>query len=104
MWIVVYKPLVANAVVYKPLVAYVDRRLQAFGDIRGSPFNSLRWQKSFTSLWWHTWIVVYKPLVAYGDRRLKAFGGKCSGLQAFGGRGSRITGFVGKRGSLFTSL
>ena len=82
----------------------MDRRLQAFGGIRGSPFNSLRWQKSFTSLWWHTWIVVYKPLVAYGDRRLKAFGGKCSGLQAFGGRGSRITGFVDIRGSLFTSL
>ena len=80
MWIVVYKPFVANAVVYKPLVAYVDRRLEAVGGLRRSPFNSLRWQKeSFTSHWWHTWIVVYKPLVAHGDRRLKAFGGKCSG-------------------------
>ena len=81
-------------VVCKPLVAYVDRRsqafggiwsrLQAFGGLHGSPFATLLWQmKSFTSLWWHMWIIVhkplvadgviYKPLVAYGDRRVQGF-------------------------------
>ena len=32
-------------VAHKPLVAYVDRRLQAFGDKRGSSFTSLWWQR-----------------------------------------------------------
>ena len=41
--------------------------------------------ESFTSLWWHAWIVVHKHLVAdgallkpfmvYVDRRLQAIGG-----------------------------
>ena len=78
----------------KPSVAYVDRpsqafggrwtRIQAFGGLRGSPYSSLWGQmESFTSLWWHTWIVVheplvedgaiYKPLVAYVDRRVQGF-------------------------------
>ena len=35
-WIAVHKPLVANGVVYKPLGAHVDRRVHAFGVIRGS--------------------------------------------------------------------
>ena len=65
-WIAAHKPLVANRVVYNPLVDYVDRRLKAFGRLRGS---------SFAGLWWHTWIVVCKPLVPYVDIRLQAFGG-----------------------------
>ena len=92
-WIVVHKHLVADGAIYKTLVEYVDRRLQAFGGLRGSPFTSIRWQmESFTSLWWHTWIVVYMPLVAYVDRRLQALGGGWSHLQAFRGiRGSSCT-------------
>ena len=80
-------------IVYKPLVEYVDRRLQPFGGLRGSPFTSLRWQiESFTSLWWQTWIVVYMPLVAYVDRRLQALGGRLSHLEAFRGiRGTSCT-------------
>ena len=95
-WNAIHKPLVADGVVYKPLVACVERhsqafgggwsRLQAFGSLRGSPFASLSWQmESFTSLWWHAWIVVHKHLVAdgallkpfmvYVDRRLQAIGG-----------------------------
>ena len=119
MWIAVHKPLVAHGVIYKALMACVDRRLQAFGGrwshlqafvgIRGSSFTNLRWQmESFTSLWWHTWIVVYKafggvrgsscrslwwhtlivdckPLVANVDRLSQAFGGRWSRFQAFGG-------------------
>ena len=65
--IVVHKPLVADGVIYKPLVAYVDRRVEAFGGIRGS---------ACTCLWWHTLIVDCKPLVAYVDRRSQAFGGR----------------------------
>ena len=57
------------------LLACVDRRVEAFGGIRGL------W---IASLWWLTWIavhkplvadgVVYKPLGAYVDRRVHAFG------------------------------
>ena len=75
----------AHRAIYKPLVVYIDRRVQAFGGLRGLPF---------TSLSWHTWIVVYMPLVAYVDCRLQAFGCRWSDLQAFGGI----------RGSSFTSL
>ena len=88
--IIVYKHLVADGALYKPLVEYVDRRLQAFGSLRGSPFTSIRWQmESFTSLWWHTWVVVYMPLVAYVNCLLQALGGRWSHLQAF--RGIRCT-------------
>ena len=73
-WIVVYMPLVAN----------VDRRLEALGGIRGSPFTSLWWQMElFKSLLWLAWIVdckplvagrvINKPLVAYVDRRVQGF-------------------------------
>ena len=57
----------------------MDRRVQAFGGIRGSSFASPRWL---------TWIAVHKPVVADGvvykalvacvDRRLPAFGGRWS--------------------------
>ena len=94
-------------VVYMPLVAYVDRRLQALGGLRGSSCTRLlvayvdRRVESFggihglsiASLWWLTWIavlkplvadgVVYKPLVAYVDRRSQELGGIWSHLQAF---------------------
>ena len=43
-WIVVHKPLVADGVIYRPFVAYVDRRVHAFGGIRGSSFASPWWQ------------------------------------------------------------
>ena len=122
----------------KPLVAYVDRpsqafggrwsRLKAFGGIRGSSIMSLWWQmESFTSLWWHTWIVVYKvfagvrgisypsrrwltwiavhkPLVADGlvYKPLVACVDRC--LQAFDGKWSHLQAFGGIRGSSFTSL
>ena len=56
-------------------MACVDRRVEAFGGIRGL---------LIASLWWLTWIavqkhlvadgVVYKPLGAYVDRRVHAFG------------------------------
>ena len=42
-------------VVCKPLVAYLDRRVQAFGGMRGSSLKSLLWFK---------WLAVHKPLVA----------------------------------------
>ena len=57
MWIAVHKLLVADGVIYKPLVAYVDRRVHAFGGIRGSSFESPSWL---------TQIAVHKPLVADG--------------------------------------
>ena len=96
----------------------MDRRVHAFGGIRGSSFASAWWRmESFTSLSWHTWIVVYMPLMAYGDRRPQAFGGRWSHLQAFGGiRGSSCTrlllayvdclleAFGGIRGLSFPSL
>ena len=76
----------ADGVIYKPLVAYVDRRVEAFGGVCGLSFASLRWL---------TWIavhkplvadrVVYKPLVAHVDRRSQAFGGRWRHSQAFGG-------------------
>ena len=90
-------------VVYMSVVTYVDRRLQALGGLRGSPFTSLWWHmESFTSLWWLAWIavcnplvadgVIHKPLVAYVDHRSQAFGGRWCHLQAFGGlRGSSCT-------------
>ena len=61
-------------------MAYVDRRVQAFGGIRGSSctrllvacvesrveaFGGIR-GLSFASFWWLTWIAVHKPLVADG--------------------------------------
>ena len=106
----------------------MDRRLQAFGGLRGSPFTSLWWQMdSFTSPWWLAWIavckplvadgVIYKPLVAYVDRRSQAFGCRWCHLQAFGGvRGSsctrllmayvdrRVEAIGGLRGLSITSL
>ena len=107
-WIADYKPLVANRVVYNPLGDYVDRRLKAFGRLRGS---------SFAGLWWHTWIFACKPLVAFVDHRSEAFGGRWRYLQAFGGiRGSscasllvayvdrRVEAFGGIRGLSFASL
>ena len=36
----------------------MDRRVEAFGDIRGL---------SIASLWWLTWIAVHKPLGGYMD-------------------------------------
>ena len=42
----------ADGVVHKPMGANLDNRVQAFGGIRGSSFNSL---------WWFAWIAVHKP-------------------------------------------
>ena len=95
----------------------MDRRVHAFGCIRGSSFTSPWWQmEPFISLSWHTWNVVYMPLIAYVDRRSQAFGGRWSHLQAFGGiRGSsctrllpeyvdrRVEAFGGIRGLSFPS-
>ena len=67
------------------LVAYMDRRVEAFGGRRGL---------TIASFWWLMWIVVCKPLVAYINRRSQAFRGRWSRLQAFGGI----------HGSSFTSL
>ena len=49
--------------------------------------------ESFTSLWWHTWIVVSRLLLACVDRRVEAFGG----IRRFQAVGA-------SHGSPFTSL
>ena len=111
-WIVVNQPLVADGVVYKPLVAWIDRRLQAFGgrwshlqafggihgssctrlllayvDRRVEAFLGIR-RLSFLSLWWLTWIAVHKPLVADGVVYKPLVACVDRRLQAFGGRWS----------------
>ena len=68
------------------LLPCVDRRVEAFGGIRGLSFPSRQCL---------TWIAVHKPLVAdgvinkplvaYVDRRSQAFRGRWSHLQAFCG-------------------
>ena len=79
-WIAVHTPQMAHGVICKPVVENVDRRVHAFGGIRGSSctrllvayadrrleaFGVIR-GLSFASLWWLTWIAVQKPMVAGG--------------------------------------